>query len=56
MGNDKYGFVYFRGQLTQLKERLNTKKKLLSSKDSTFKTSDYIKVFPHFIDPIYLYK
>lgn len=49
-GRDKYGFVYFRGKLTQLKDRLHTKKELLSSKDRTFKICDNIKGCPHFTD------
>lgn len=56
MWGGRNGFVYFKKQLTELKERFNTKKKLLSSKDSTFKICDFIEGFPHFIDFICLYK
>lgn len=45
------GLLYFQGQLTQLKDRLNANKKLLSPKGSTFKIRDYIQGCPCFIDP-----
>lgn len=36
----------------QLKDKPSTKKKLLSSEDSTFEIWDYTESYPHCTDPV----